>query len=106
MGVTNRSIRHHSGLNCDIISAKETFVPVGTLELPLQMIDAAKGFAARENVTVCDLFAQLLHSRYGVEFGFAYAVPEQHQKRKRVRVPESVNRSRASFNCRLIRKDA
>ena len=65
-------------------------MPVGTLELPLQMIDVAKGFAARENVTVCDLFAQLLHSRYGVEFTFAYTVPEQHQTHKRIQVPESV----------------
>lgn len=65
-------------------------MPVGTLELPLQMIDVAKGVAARENVTVCDLFAQLLHARYGVEFSFDYTVPAQRRLRKQVRVPNSV----------------
>ena len=38
---------------------------MGTLELPRRMIDAAKSYAEREHLTVTDLFAELLHSRFG-----------------------------------------
>ena len=63
-------------------------MPVGTLELPRRMIDAAETYAAREHVTVCDLFAQLLHSRYGYEVEFSVAKPAR--RKRRVDIPDSV----------------
>ena len=63
-------------------------MPVGTIELPLQMIDAAEMYAAREHLTVCDLFAQMLCSRYGYEL--KVAVSEPTQRKRHVNVPDSV----------------
>lgn len=66
-------------------------MPVDTLELPRQMIDAVETYAAREHVTVCDLFAQLLHSRYGFELKLSVSPTVRPVRRKRqVRVPDSV----------------
>lgn len=66
-------------------------MPVGTLELPRRMIDAVETYAAREHVTVCDLFARLLHSRYGFELQVSFPLSAGQMKAKRrVFVPDSV----------------
>lgn len=46
-------------------------MPMGTLTLPQNMIEAAYGYAGSESVSVVELFAQLLHSR----FGYVMTVP-------------------------------
>ena len=51
-------------------------MPMGTLELPRRMIDAAKSYAERENLTVADLFAELLHSRFGYSITLTVSRPQ------------------------------
>ena len=66
-------------------------MPMGTLELPRRMIDAAETYAERENLTVADLFADLLHSRYGYSITLAVSRPQAPDRRKRVvSIPDSI----------------
>lgn len=66
-------------------------MPMGTLELPRSMIDAAESYAERENLTVVDLFADLLHSRYGYSITLTVSRPQSSVRRKRVvNIPESI----------------
>ena len=56
---------------------------MGTLELPRRMIDAAKSYAERENLTVADLFAELLHSRFWVlDYPDCFASASPHTEEK------------------------
>lgn len=66
-------------------------MPMGTLELPRSMIDAAESYAERENLSVADLFAELLHSRYGYSITLTVARPKTTVRRKRVvNIPDSI----------------
>lgn len=66
-------------------------MPMGTLELPLNMIDAAETYAERENLSVADLFADLLHSRYGYSITLTVSRPQTPVRRKRiVSIPDSI----------------
>ena len=66
-------------------------MPMGTLELPRSMIDAAETYAARENLSVADLFADLLHSRYGYSITLTVSQPLAPVRRKRiVSIPDSI----------------
>lgn len=66
-------------------------MPMGTLELPRSMIDAAETYAERENLTVADLFAQLLHSRYGYSITLTVSRPQAPVQRKKVvNIPDSI----------------
>ncbi len=55
-------------------------MPMGTLSLPLGMINAAYSYAERESVSVVDLFASLLHRQYGYEMK---SLEPQHARRQR-----------------------
>ena len=64
---------------------------MGTLELPRRMIDAAKSYAERENLTVADLFAELLHSRFGYSITLTVSRPQAPIRKKRVvNIPDSI----------------
>ena len=66
-------------------------MPMGTLELPRCMIDAAETYAERENLSVADLFADLLHSRYGYSITLTVSRPQTPVRRKRiVSIPDSI----------------
>ena len=66
-------------------------MPMGTLELPRSMIDAAETYAERENLSVADLFADLLHSRYGYSLTLTVSQPQAPVRRKRVvSIPDSI----------------
>ena len=66
-------------------------MPMGTLELPRSMIDAAETYAERENLSVADLFADLLHSRYGYSITLTVSRPQAPVRRKRVvSIPDSI----------------
>ena len=66
-------------------------MPMGTLELPRRMIDAAKSYAERENLTVADLFAELLHSRFGYSITLTVSRPQSPIRKKRVvNIPDSI----------------
>ena len=66
-------------------------MPMGTLELPRSMIDAAEAYAERENLSVADLFADLLHSRYGYSITLTVSRPQAPVRRKRVvNIPDSI----------------
>ena len=66
-------------------------MPMGTLELPRSMIDAAETYAERENLSVTDLFADLLHSRYGYSITLTVSRPQPPVRRKRiVSIPDSI----------------
>lgn len=66
-------------------------MPMGTLELPRSMIDAAETYAERENLSVVDLFADLLHSRYGYSITLTVSRPQAPVRRKRiVNIPDSI----------------
>ena len=66
-------------------------MPMGTLELPRSMIDAAKSYAERENLTVADLFANLLHSRYGYSITLTVSRHRTPVRKKRaVAIPDSI----------------
>ena len=66
-------------------------MPMGTLELPRSMIDAAETYAERENLSVADLFANLLHSRYGYSITLTVSRPQARVQRKRVvNIPDSI----------------
>ena len=66
-------------------------MPMGTLELPRNMIDAVKSYAERENLTVADLFAELLHSRYGYSVTLTVSRPQPPVRRKKVvAIPDSI----------------
>lgn len=66
-------------------------MPMGTLELPRRMIDAAESYAARENLTVADLFAELLHSRYGYSITLTVSRSQAPIRQKRVvDIPDSI----------------
>lgn len=61
-------------------------MPMGTLSLPSCLIDAAKGYADRENLSLADLFARMLHCQYGYVMTVAVARP----KRKELRISPRV----------------
>ena len=66
-------------------------MPMGTLELPRSMIDAVETYAERENLSVADLFADLLHSRYGYSITLTVSRPQTPVRRKRVvSIPDSI----------------
>ena len=66
-------------------------MPMGTLELPRSMIDAVETYAERENLSVADLFADLLHSRYGYSITLTVSRPQAPVRRKRViNIPDSI----------------
>lgn len=66
-------------------------MPMGTLELPRSMIDAAEAYAKRENLSVADLFAYLLHSHYGYSITLSVSRPYAPVRRKRiVSIPDSI----------------
>ena len=66
-------------------------MPMGTLELPRRMIDAAESYAERENLTVADLFAELLHSRFGSSIPLTVSRPQAPIRKKRVvNIPDSI----------------
>ena len=66
-------------------------MPMGTLELPRSMIDAVEAYAERENLSVADLFANLLHSRYGYSITLTVSRPQAPVRRKRiVCIPDSI----------------
>lgn len=66
-------------------------MPMGTLELPRSMIDAAEAYAERENLSVVDLFANLLHSHYGYSITLTVSRPQAPVRRKRVvDIPDSI----------------
>ena len=66
-------------------------MPMGTLELPRNMIDAVETYAERENLSVADLFADLLHSRYGYSITLTVSRPQAPVRRKRVvNIPDSI----------------
>ena len=66
-------------------------MPMGTLELPRSMIDAVETYAERENLSVADLFADLLHSRYGYSITLTVSRPHAPVRRKRVvNIPDSI----------------
>lgn len=66
-------------------------MPTGTLTLPRNMIDAAETYAERENRSVADLFADLLHSRYGYSITLTVSRPQASVRRKRVvSIPDSI----------------
>lgn len=66
-------------------------MPMGTLELPRSMIDAAETYAERENLSVADLIADLLHSRYGYSITLSVSCPQTQIRRKRVvSIPNSI----------------
>lgn len=52
-------------------------MPMGTLSLPSCLIDAAKGYADKENLSLADLFARMLHCQYGYVMTVAVARPER-----------------------------
>jgi len=58
-------------------------MPIGTLELPQEMISAAEAYAARENRTVADLFADMMGSRYGFRMTVSVVRPEKVSSAKR-----------------------
>lgn len=70
-------------------------MPMGTLELPRNMIDAATSYADRESVSVVDLFANLLHRQYG--YVLSVQVIEPSQKERKAVVPEAVAQQRAAL---------
>ena len=64
---------------------------MGTLKLPRRMIDAAESYAERENLTVADLFAELLHSRFGYSITLTVSRPQAPIRKKRVvNIPDSI----------------
>ena len=66
-------------------------MPTGTLTLPRNMIEAAEAYAERENLSVADLFADLLHSRYGYSITLTVSRPQSPARRKRaVSIPDSI----------------
>lgn len=66
-------------------------MPMGILELPRSMIDAAETYAERENLSVADLFANLLHARYGYSISLTVSRPPAPVRRKRVvNIPDSI----------------
>ena len=66
-------------------------MPTGTLTLPRSMIDAVESYAERENLTVADFFANLLHSRYGYSITLTVSRPHPSIRRKRVvDIPDSI----------------
>ena len=66
-------------------------MPMGSLELPRSMIDAAETYAERENLSVADLFADLLHSRYGYSITLTVSRQQVPARRKRVvSIPDSI----------------
>ena len=59
-------------------------MPMGTLELPRSMIDAATSYAGRENVSVIDLFAKLLHRQYGYVLSVQIAEPSKAKRKVKI----------------------
>ena len=60
-------------------------MPMGTLELPRSMIDAAYSYADKESLSVADFFAKLLHAQYGYVVTMAVDVPaKQSPSRKAI----------------------
>jgi len=66
-------------------------MPTSTLELPQEMISAAKRYAAQEHCSVTDLFADLMKSRYGFVLSISVSHPASEAPRRRsVEIPDSV----------------
>ena len=59
-------------------------MPMGTLELPRSMIDAAYSYADQESLSVVDLFAKLLHKQYGYVVTMAVDAPVKSTQRKSI----------------------
>lgn len=50
-------------------------MPMDTLTLPRNMIEAAYSYADKESLSVVDLFAKLLHNQYGYVVTMTVDVP-------------------------------
>ena len=59
-------------------------MPMGTLELPRSMIDAAYSYADRESLSVVDLFAKLLHKQYGYVVTMTVDAPAKSTQRRSI----------------------
>ena len=59
-------------------------MPMGTLELPRSMIDAAYSYADQESLSVADLFAKLLHKQYGYVVTMTVDTPVKPTQRKSI----------------------
>ena len=62
-------------------------MPMGTLELPRSMIDAAYSYADKESLSVADLFAKLLHAQYGYVVTMAVDTPVKQSTARRAISP-------------------
>ena len=62
-------------------------MPMGTLELPRNMIDAAYSYADKESLSVSDLFAKLLHAHYGYFVTMAVDAPAKQSTTRRAISP-------------------
>ena len=62
-------------------------MPMGTLELPRNMIDAAYSYADKESLSVADLFAKLLHAQYGYVVTMAVDAPAKQTTTRRAISP-------------------
>jgi len=66
-------------------------MPTDTLELPREMVRAARFYAERENRTVTEMFADLMGRRYGFKMAFTVVRPSPAMTKKRiVPVPDSI----------------
>lgn len=57
---------------------------MGTLTLPLNMIEAAYSYADKESLSVADLFAKLLHNQYGYIVTMAIDTPVERASRMKI----------------------
>jgi len=66
-------------------------MPTSTLELPQEMVSAAKRYAAQEHCSVADLFADLMKRRYGFVLSISVSQSASEAPRRRnVKIPDSV----------------
>jgi len=66
-------------------------MPTDTLELPREMVTAARAYAEKEHQTVTEFFADLMNRRYGFKMTIAVVRPTPAKGRKRnVPIPDSI----------------
>lgn len=54
-------------------------MPMGTLTLPSNVIEATYSYAAKESMSVADLLAKLLHDQYGYIVTMSIDTPAKRQ---------------------------
>lgn len=59
-------------------------MPTGTLTLPRNMIEAAYSYAAKESLSVADLFAKLLNKQYGYVVTMTVDAPVKSTQRRTI----------------------